>query len=321
MFRNKIINGGFDIWQRGISQTSNGYGSDDRWNNGSSGSTKTASQQVFTNGQTDVPGNPRFWSRTVVSSVPNVANYVLKVQPIENVSTLSGQTATVSFWAKADATKNIAVEFVQNFGTGGSPSFTINGIGITTVALTTSWQRFTATVSLPSISGKTRGTNNDHSLQLVFWFDAGSNYNARTNSLGQQSGTFDIANVQLEAGPVATPFEQRPIGLELSLCQRYYETSRTAATVLTSIHGTAYGSNIMTVWYKVQKRANGNVYLYDYNNTSTVSNRIEYNAISTSSGVFIAATANGGLLGFAASVSNTGLNGYANFHYATEAEL
>ena len=30
-------------------------------------------------------------------------------------------------------------------------------------------------------------------------------------------------NIQLEEGSIATPFEQRPIGLELSLCQRYCE--------------------------------------------------------------------------------------------------
>jgi len=217
VFRNKIINGGFDIWQRGTSQTSSGYGSDDRWSNDNVGSTKTTSQQPFTVGQTDVPGNPTYFSRTVVSSVANAANYVIKRHRIESVSTLSGQLATLSFWAKADATKNIAVEFRQNFGTGGSTE--VDSLGITTVPLTSSWQRFTVTVSLPSISTKTVGTSNY--LAIHFWFDAGSNYNARTNSLGQQSGTFDIANVQLEAGPVATPFEQRPIGMELALCQRY----------------------------------------------------------------------------------------------------
>ena len=89
--------------------------------------------------------------------------------------------------------------------------------------LTTSWQKFTVTVNIPSISGKTLGSNNDDFLGLYFWLDAGSDYNSRTNSLGQQSGTFDIAQVQLEAGSVATPFEMRPIGTELALCQRYYQ--------------------------------------------------------------------------------------------------
>jgi hypothetical protein len=76
---------------------------------------------------------------------------------------------------------------------------------------------------MPSISGKTLGTNNDHFVSLAIWFDAGSDFNARTDSLGQQSGTFEIAQVQLEPGSVATPFEQRPIGTELALCQRYYQ--------------------------------------------------------------------------------------------------
>ena len=32
----------------------------------------------------------------------------------------------------------------------------------------------------------------------------------------------DFAYAQLEPGPVATPFEHRPISTELALCQRYY---------------------------------------------------------------------------------------------------
>lgn len=221
-FRNKLINGGFDIWQRGTSQTSSGYGSDDRWLNLNNGSTKTASQQAFALGQTEVPGNPKYFSRTVVSSVAGIGNSVTKHQKMESVNTLAGQTATLSFWAKADAPKNMAVEFYQEFGSGGSPSSAVSGISVTTIALTTAWKYYTVTVNIPSISGKTIGTNNNDNLQIVFWFDAGSNFNARTNSLGNQSGTFDIAQVQLEAGPVATPFEHRPYGLELSLAQRYF---------------------------------------------------------------------------------------------------
>lgn len=222
-FRNKLINGGFDIWQRNSSQTAHGYGSDDRWANGHVGSAKTHSRQAFAVGQTDVPGNPRYYSRTVVTSVAGAGNYVIKFQKIEGASTLSGKTVTLSFYAKADAAKNIAVEFQQEFGTGGSPSAVVQGIGAQKVALTTSWQRYTVTVAIPSTSGKTLGTNGDDSLGVFFWFDAGSNFNARTASLGQQSGTFDIANVQVEEGSVATPFEQRPLGLELQLCRRYYQ--------------------------------------------------------------------------------------------------
>ena len=225
MFRNKLINGNFDIWQRGTSQTSSGYGSADRWNLINSGSTKTASQQAFTLGQTEVPGNPKYYLRTVVTSGAGAGDYVINAQRIESVYTLSGKTATLSFWAKAGSNKNITTQIRQIFGTGSnSPSSVVNDFGITTHSLTTSWQKFTTTVSIPSISGKTIGTNNNDYLELRFWLDAGSNSSAESNSLPNQSGTFDIAQVQLEEGSAATPFEQRPIGVELSLCQRYYWT-------------------------------------------------------------------------------------------------
>ena len=221
-YRNRIINGNFDIWQRGTSQTSTGYGSDDRWKNEHNGSTKTHSQQAFTLGQTAVPGNPKYFSRTAVTSVAGASNFVSKAQVIESVQTFAGETITLSFWAKADASKNVAVEFVQYFGSGGSPSASVTGI-TTTVALTSSWSKQTITVTLPSISGKTLGSNNDDGLVIYFWLDAGSSFNARTNSLGQQSGTFDIAQVQLEVGSKASAFERRPYGMELQLCQRYYQ--------------------------------------------------------------------------------------------------
>lgn len=227
-FKNYIINGGFDVWQRGTSQASSGYGSDDRWINANSGSTKTHSQVACTDTERAL-FNASYFSRTVVSSVAGAGNNCIKAQFIEDVTKLAGKTVTLSFWAKADSNKNIAIEFEQNFGTGGSPSVSIAGIGAQQVSLTTIWQKKTITVTLPSIIGKTLGTNgiNTTSTAIGFWFDAGSNYNTYTNSLGQQSGTFDIAQVQLEQGTVATPFEQRPYGLELSLCQRYYEVGYT----------------------------------------------------------------------------------------------
>ncbi|TQE99437.1 MAG: hypothetical protein FKY71_08685 [Spiribacter salinus] len=117
----------------------------------------------------------------------------------------------------------MALEFVQHFGTGGSPSADVKEIGVTTLSLTTDWQQFDVTANLPSLAGKTLGADGNDYMAVIFWFDAGSSFNSRTNSLGQQSGTFDISRVQLEKSPVSTAFEIRPPGYELALCERYFE--------------------------------------------------------------------------------------------------
>jgi len=223
--RNAIINGNFDIWQRGTSFTGSEYGAD-RWFNTRSGTTQTVTRQTFTLGQTAVPGEPTYFCRTVVSSVAGAGSFSILVQKIEGVRAFAGQQVTISFWAKADATKNIAVELAQVFGSGGSPSTDVTAIGLSKVSIGTTFQKVTVTATVPSISGKTLGTNNDDNLALLIWLDAGSNWDARTDTLGQQSGTFEIAQVQVEPGPVATPFERRPIGTELALCQRYYCETR-----------------------------------------------------------------------------------------------
>ena len=220
--KNHIINGNFDVWQRGTSFTEADSFGADRWAIDCGTSTAVITQQTFTLGQTKVPNNPRYFSRTVVTSGAGAGSYAMRTQRIEFVKTLSGVTATFSFYAKADASKNLSVEFVQHFGTGGSPSADVTAIGVTKIALTTSWTKFTVTVAIPSISGKTLGTDLNDFLGAYFWFDAGSDFDARTDSLGNQSGTFDISQIQFEQGSVATTFEPRTYGEELALCQRYY---------------------------------------------------------------------------------------------------
>jgi hypothetical protein len=223
-FRDKIINGNFDIWQRGtsLSAAASSRYLADRWKTDAIGTTVAPSQQAFTLGQTAVPGEPTSFHRAVVASSAGASNYANFQQLIEGVRTFAGQTVTLSFWAKADAAKNIAVELAQIFGGGGSPSSPVFGIGAQLCALTTSWKQFKLPVTIPSIAGKTLGTDGTDNLALLFWLDAGSSFNARTATLGQQSGTFDIAQVRLEVGTVATPFEPRPPQVELALCQRYF---------------------------------------------------------------------------------------------------
>lgn len=216
MPKNWIINGMFDVWQRGTTQTVfSGYGSDDRWFNGNTNSTKTITRESFVIGQTDVPNNPQYFCRTVVVTSGDSVTY--KQQRIEDVTKLAGKTVTVSFWAKANANKNLSIEFGQKFGSGGSG--TVYSIGVQKFALTTIWQKFTKTVTLPSVVGKTIGVSSF--LQLTIWFDANSSSNARTDSLGNQSGTFDIANVSLVEGSVAVECQNQPYADVLRECQRY----------------------------------------------------------------------------------------------------
>ncbi|GHD63898.1 hypothetical protein [Jeongeupia chitinilytica] len=223
-FRNRIINGNFDFWQRGTTSapvTSSSYLAD-RFLAYVLGSTVTPSQQAFPPGQTEVPGEPTFFHRAVVASVAGANNFVTIQQRIENVRTLAGKPVTLSFYAKADSAKNIGVELYQSFGSSGSAQ--ASGLVKQQVALTTAWKRFTVSGVLPTMSGKSISGGNDY-LSVVLWLDAGVTSADRSSNIGQQSGTFDIAQVQLEEGSVATPFEQRPAPVELAMCQRYYEKS------------------------------------------------------------------------------------------------
>ena len=255
-FRNKIINGNFDIWQRGTSLASGTGGRylADRFTNGSAGTTCTAAQSAFALGQTDVPNEPEYYISTAVTSAAGASNNATLHQHIESVKSCAGKTVTLSFYAKSNASRNIAVELYQNFGTGGSPSTSVS-IPAGLVALTTSWQKFTVTVNVPSISGKVLGTAGNDSLVVYFWFDAGSSNSSRASSLGQQSGTFDIAQVQLEEGSVATPFELRPIGTELALCQRYYYNSGPVFWPMYADNFVSATGRFLTVFLPVTMRA------------------------------------------------------------------
>lgn len=228
-FRNKFVNPRMDIFQASTSATSAslvaGTGKRyiaDQWYTNSTGSTIAPSVQPFVLGQTDVPNEPAWYHRCVVASVAGAANLAVFGQYIEGVRTGAGIPCSLSFWAKADAPKSITVEVAQNFGTGGAPSATVNAIGVTKLNLTTSWQRFVVGLTPPSIAGKTLGTDEtSDNLEVIFWMDAGSNFNARTDTLGQQSGTFDFAELQFETTGYDTAIEIRPRQVELELALRY----------------------------------------------------------------------------------------------------
>jgi hypothetical protein len=225
---NKIINGNFDINQRAFTTTTTTatYGFD-RWKTVIAGDgTSTYSAQTFTAGTAPVAGyEARNFARIVTTGQTSAAVISQLVQPIEDVRTFANSTVTVSFWAKAaSGTPKIAVEIDQNFGSGGSPSSAVQTYA-GQVTISTSWARYYVTVAVPSISGKTIGTTaNTSYVALNLWMSAGSTYNSRTDTLGIQTGTFDVWGVQVEQGSTVSPFQTatQTKQTELAACQRYY---------------------------------------------------------------------------------------------------
>lgn len=216
---NITVDGRFDFWFEAVSQTSSGFGSSTMWRNDQSVSTKTTTRETLVLG-VDIPDVPtaKFFSRTDVSSGNTATSQVRMRQSIEDVRKLAGKKATLSLYARVDSVKNIAIELVQSFGAGGST--TITGIGSAKALVSTNFERIQFQVDIPSMAVKTIGA--DSSLQLFIWFDAGSSLDARTDSLGNQDGIFDIACVQLEEGSVATNFKEDCEQDALSRVNRHY---------------------------------------------------------------------------------------------------
>lgn len=270
---NHIINGDFRFWQRGV-----GYGSTgtyiytaDRWMYAENfiGGGNGVSRQPFTIGQTDVPNNPTYYLQYGIGTAGTATSEqsCLK-QKIEDVTKLAGKTVTLSFWAKADISRPISIVFEQFFGTGGSPSSFVYTVPTNNkITLTTSWTQYSFTVTLPSVSGKTLGTNNNDCLEVWFWMDAGSDYDVITDSLGHQTGTFDYAQVQLTESSIILPWQDRSETEELALCQRYCEKSYDVDTPPGTVTGqdrgawgirqplnVAAGVSRHQIYYKVTKR-------------------------------------------------------------------
>ena len=211
--KNKVINGDFRIAQRGTSFSIAAQSTYtlDRFITTYSTALPTAwtvSQQTFTPGTAPVSGyEGANYLRSAVTNI-GTATFPAISHRIEDVRTFAGQSVTYSFWAKADANCTISVSSTQVFGTGGSAA--VDALATTSQAITTSWVRYSFTYTVPSISGKTIGTN--------------SYINVRFNHPNGQNSTVDIWGLQLEEGSVATAFQTATGTLqgELAACQRYY---------------------------------------------------------------------------------------------------
>ena len=233
--KNKIINGDFGVWQRGTSVTGSGtetYSADRfLWVGDGSGGTRTFSRQTMGYGDIANYEYPYFF-RFNQSVAGSGASYNYLCQRIENANTFAGQTVTFSFWAKASASTTLpAIYARQRFGSGGS-SETSTTVA-SSIALTTSWQRFTYTFTVPSIAGKTVGTGSYLTMDVYHPINT--------------TFTVDTFGWQLEAGSNATAFQTATgtIQGELAACQRYYYRNTDPAGIEYMATGQAMSTTIV----------------------------------------------------------------------------
>jgi hypothetical protein len=210
------------IWQRGTSfsgLTGAAVLTADRWRFGAgAGNTVAVGQSAPIPGgpTTGEPEGTRWLALSITRSVTASSASWLS-QNIEDVRTAAGQTVVLSFDINTavPTTNTFSVGIVQQFGTGGSPSAAVNPAEtFYSTSVSRAWERKTLTIAIPSVLGKTLGTNNDHSLQIYF---------AIPISYGNQAVQF--TNFDLRLGTVApAQFLRRPIQEEFALCQRYYQS-------------------------------------------------------------------------------------------------
>jgi hypothetical protein len=219
MFRNRIINGDMRIDQRNagasVTLTSASWTyTVDRWAAFVSGSTSTVTVQRVSSGVSNFPYVMRILrgSGTFTGSTP----FMQEIETL-NCQDLAGQTVTVSFWARKGSAASQVSFYLQGISGSGTDQGIVGANGGTwtnwaapvlgTPALTTTLTQYSYTWTVPA------GTN-----EMALYFNI-STY----TGTGSANDYIDITGVQLEVGSTATQFERRSYGLELALCQRYFQ--------------------------------------------------------------------------------------------------
>ena len=240
--RNKVINGGMIVNQRG-DQSATGsanYFACDRFK-----TVNGCGAQVAISQSTDTPdgfGNSMKWDCTtadtsIAASDFFIIRYSFEGRDLQDMQkgTSSAKKVTLSFYAKATKTGTYIVELIDhdNSSRHVNKSYTISD---------TNWNRYT--ISFPADTTGALDNDNNKSMDINFWLVAGSTYNSGTlqtswgadtnanravgqvNAMDSTSNDFFLTGVQLEIDHsglgIASDFEHRSFAQELLLCQRYY---------------------------------------------------------------------------------------------------
>jgi hypothetical protein len=217
--KNRLINGNFDIWQRGTSFTSvlDGTYLADRWRATQAGTTVNLSITQ----DTSVPNTNAKYSmkfQQITTGASAITEYAAR-QIIEqnNILPLLGKSCIVSFWYKSNKTGSHGIRIigVNTGGTDQATTFTVNAAD--------TWEY--KTVAVTAFSGVSAA--NLSPTAAAGYVDIGFRVGGTGAGFTTLSANdyFQISQVQLEAGSVATPFTTASgsIGGELALCQRYFQ--------------------------------------------------------------------------------------------------
>lgn len=256
MIVSPIINGAFDTWTHrdfhdigdALPATATGGYWSDRFGHRGAGSYISPRRMQFAPGER--PGNPRYFHRTVVTSIAGASHAALVANDVHRSDTFAGVQSTLFFDARADQARNIAIEWQRDYGTGVASAAEVLIALATKIAITAEWATYKLLVTLPSVAGKIIGPNDDDYVTPVWFYDAGSGWNERTQALGQQSGVFDLARVGWLAGDLTAhpdPFSLLDTAHDPVRCLAYarmgegHEALKSAAPVEA---GRAYWSSV-----------------------------------------------------------------------------
>lgn len=236
--RNVMINGNFDVWQRGTNfaaAASNLY-SADRWKYQKSGAVvHTVKQNASPPTYADSGLTSSYALQADVTTADAsiaATDFALFSYTVEgyDYARLAGGNATLSFWVYGAKTGTHCVAF-RNDG------IDRTYVAEYTITSASTWEKKTITVPLTETGG-TWDYTNGRGLDIVFTMACGTTFHttadawqtgnylgtsSQVNELDNTANNFLIAQVQFEKGDLATPFEYRSIAEELTLCQRYYE--------------------------------------------------------------------------------------------------
>jgi len=269
--KNLIINGGFDVWQRGTGRVfgSNTYTSD-RW---TEGQYQQAGHEKVAVTDTAVPFKSAM--RVTSSSTAEVSSgtRMALATMLESVDSerYAGKTVTLSFWVRfsaatlAGATTGWYSQLSEYdsvdpvlYATGATRT---NSVNIPNGSYPTTWTKYEQTVTCGA------GMKN---LGARFLF---SN---QINTTSNSDFWYEITGVQLEEGSVATDFEHRSYGEELALCQRYFQYNPRVLGVWTSISAFRF-----THSFTCKMRATPTVTLTGLTDYHELYNSAGYNGLSS----------------------------------------